>query len=96
MWNIHRWYAFKKGIPSLPIYGELIKVKDYVPQRFTELISYIKTSIPSINTFIADGMTSVVDMIKTGPGIVPIIFRVIAKDSLDKTKNILNDLIRLG
>lgn len=86
----------KKGIPSLPIYGGLIKIKDYIPQRFTEFISYKKTSIPPINAFIGDGMTSVVNMIETGDGIVPANFRVIAKDSLDKTKKVLNDLNKIG
>lgn len=86
----------KKGIPSLPIYGGLIKVKDYVPQRFTELISYKKTSITPINAFIADGMTSVLDVIETGNGIIPANFRVIPKDSLEKTKSILSKLNKIG
>lgn len=86
----------KKGIPSLPIYGGLIKVKNYVPQRFTELISYKKTSITPINAFIADGMTSVLDVIETGNGVIPANFRVIPKDSLEKTKAILGDLNKVG
>jgi len=86
----------KKGIPSLPIYGGLIKIKNYVPQRFTELISYKKTSITPINAFITDGMTSVLDVMETGNGVIPANFRVIPKDALEKTKTILNDLSKIG
>lgn len=86
----------KHGIPSLPIYGGLLKIKDYIPQRFTELISYKKTSIPPINAFVADGMTSVLSVLENGNGIIPANFRVIPEKSLEKSKKIFNDLSNIG
>ena len=86
----------KHGIPSLPIYGGLIKIKDYIPQRFTELISYKKTSIPPINAFASDGMTSVLNVLEDGNGIIPGNFRVVPEKSLEKSKKIFNDLSNIG
>lgn len=84
------------GIPSIPLYGGLLEVKKNIPQRFTELISYKKTSIPPLDAFIADGMTSVMKVAKKGSGILPANFRVIPSDSIDKTRKILNNLSRIG
>lgn len=86
----------KNGIPSLPIYGGLVKIKDYVPQRFTELISYKKTSITPLNAFVADGMTSVLNVLENGTGIIPANFRVIPAKSLEKAKKIFNKLDNIG
>lgn len=86
----------KHGIPSLPIYGGLLKIKDYIPQRFTELISYKKTSIPPINAFVADGMTSVLNVLENGNGIIPANFRVIPEKSLETTKRIMDNLANIG
>lgn len=86
----------KNGILSLPIYGGLVKVKDYVPQRFTELISYKKTSITPINAFVADGMTSVLNVLENGNGIIPANFRVIPAKSLEKTQKIFDNLANIG
>lgn len=86
----------KNGIPSLPIYGGLLKVEDYVPQRFTELISYKKTSITPINAFVADGMTSILNVLEDGNGIIPANFRVIPTKSLEKAKKLFDDLAKIG
>jgi len=86
----------KHGIPSLPIYGGLIKIKDYVPQRFTDLITYKKTSIPPINAFVEDDTTSVLSVLENGNGIVPGDFRVIPETSLEKVKKIFNNLSNIG
>ena len=86
----------KHGIPSLPIYGGLVEIKDYVPQRFTELISYKKTSIPPINAFSSERMTSVLNVLEDGNGIIPANFRVIPEKSLEKAKHVLNNLSNIG
>ncbi|MBM4242015.1 MAG: DUF128 domain-containing protein, partial [Euryarchaeota archaeon] len=49
----------KEGIPVIPQYGGIVKVKNYVPERFTELIAYKKTSITPLDAFTAAEMTSV-------------------------------------
>lgn len=84
------------GIPTLPLYGGLIKIEDFTPQQFTELISYKKTSITPLDAFIADKMTSVLDVITSGEGIIPANFRVVPSESISKIKAILKKLNNIG
>ncbi|MDR0900480.1 MAG: NrpR regulatory domain-containing protein [Methanobrevibacter sp.] len=84
------------GILTLPLYGGLLKIKNNIPQRFTELISYKKTSITPLDAFIADDVTSVVDVVKKGTGIIPANFRVIPYEGLEKAKEILDKASKIG
>lgn len=86
----------KSGIPTFPSYGGLLKVKDNIPQKFTELISYKGTSITPLDAFITDEMTSVLDVVRTGNGIIPANFRVIPSKSHEKTKTLLKKLSNVG
>ncbi|KZX16093.1 ribonuclease R winged-helix domain protein [Methanobrevibacter cuticularis] len=84
------------GIPTLPLYGGLIKVKNYIPQRFTELISYKKTSITPLDAFISDGMTSVLDVARNGTGIIPANFRLIPAEGVERARKLLKNLSKVG
>ncbi|MCL2116110.1 MAG: NrpR regulatory domain-containing protein [Methanobrevibacter sp.] len=86
----------KNGIPSLLSYGGLLKIKDNIPQKFTELISYKGTSITPLDAFIADEMTSVIDVVKNGSGIIPANFRVIPSKSDERAKKLLKKLANVG
>ena len=57
-----------KGIPVIPKYGGIVKVEDYIPTRFTELISYKKTSMTPLEAFTDKNMTSVLEVIDNGNG----------------------------
>ena len=85
-----------EGIPSLPQYGGLLKIEDYTPVTFTELISYKKTSVTPLDAFVAPKMTSVLDIIDNGNGLIPANFRLIPSDGYEKTKKILNNLSKIG
>ena len=85
-----------EGIASQPVYGGLLKIEDYEPIEFKELISYKKTSITPLDAFIAPGMTSVLDVINEGTGYIPANFRLIPSVGKEKTINILNNLKKIG
>ena len=85
-----------EGIASQPMYGGLLKIEDYQPVSFKEIISYKKTSIPPLDAFIAPGMTSVLDVINEGTGYIPANFRLVPSIGLDKTKEILEKLEKIG
>ena len=85
-----------EGIASQPVCGGLLKIEDYHPTEFKELISYKKTSITPLDAFIAPGMTSVLDVINEGTGYIPANFRLIPSVGKDKTERILNDLKNIG
>ena len=83
-------------IPSQPLYGGLLKIKDYHPDKFTELISYKKTSITPLEAFITPGMTSILDIIDNGNGYIPANFRLIPSISRKKAINIFENLKKIG
>ncbi|MDL2246130.1 NrpR regulatory domain-containing protein [Methanobrevibacter sp. OttesenSCG-928-K11] len=84
------------GIPSIPLYGGLLEIEDNIPTKFSELISYKKTSIAPLDAFIDKDMTSVLSILETGTGSIPANFRVIPSDARDKTINIINKLKNIG
>ena len=86
----------KEGIASQPTYGGLLKIEDYHPVSFKEIISYKKTSITPLDAFIAPGMTSVLDVIDEGTGYIPANFRMIPSLAYDRTMKIIDDLKKIG
>ena len=84
-----------EGIPTIPLYGGLVKIRDYVPTKFTELISYKKTSVTPLDAFVAPGMTSVLDVINTGNGTIPANFRLIPSVGRERALNIINWMVKL-
>ena len=85
-----------EGIPTIPLYGGLVKIEDYVPTKFTELISYKKTSVTPLDAFVSPGMTSVLDVINNGTGTMPANFRLIPSVGREKCINIINKLEKIG
>ena len=84
------------SIPSLPLYGGLLKIEDYIPIKFNELISYKETSINPLDAFVGKDMTSILNVIKEGNGYVPANFRLIPSSAKTKTLQILEDLKNIG
>ena len=85
-----------EGIPSQPQYGGLLEIKNYHPEKFTELISYKKTSLTPLDAFANSSLTSVLDVIKKGNGIIPANFRLIPGIGRQKTMKILEKLNKIG
>ncbi len=85
-----------EGIPTQLQYGGLLKVENYHPSTFTELISYKKTSITPLDAFTNANLTSVLDVVKKGNGIIPANFRLIPGIGRDKALGIINKLQEMG
>ncbi len=85
-----------KGIPVIPKYGGIVKVNDYVPTRFTELISYKKTSMTPLEAFTDKNMTSVLKVIEDGNGTIPANFRLIPKSARASATSLFKDLKKIG
>ncbi|MGZ7043119.1 MAG: NrpR regulatory domain-containing protein [Methanobacterium sp.] len=85
-----------EGIPVIPQYGGLVKVEDYVPTRFTELIAYKKTSMTPLEAFTAKGMTSVLSVAREGNGTIPANFRIIPAAARENTVELFNNLEKIG
>lgn len=85
-----------EGIASQPQYGGLLKIEDFKPVHFTELISYKKTSITPLDAFANSNLTSVLDVIKNGSGLVPANFRLIPGIAKERTVKIIQELDKMG
>ena len=85
-----------EGIPSQPQYGGLLKIEDHQPITFTQLISYRKTSVTPLDAFSNAKLTSVLDVVKTGSGVIPANFRLIPGVGRQKTVEILKKLDKIG
>jgi hypothetical protein len=85
-----------EGIPSQPKYGGLLQIEDNHPVKFTELISYKKTSITPLDAFANTNQTSVLDVTTEGSGIIPANFRLIPGIGKQKAVNIIKKLHEIG
>ena len=85
-----------EGIPSQPQYGGILKIEDYRPVKFTDIISYRKTSITPLDAFTHPEQTSVLDVINDGDGMIPANFRLIPSIGRDKAIDIIQKLDRIG
>ena len=86
----------KEGIPTQPQYGGLLKIEDYQPVKFTEIISYKKTSVTPLDAFANSNLTSVLDVINNGCGLIPANFRLIPGVARERTIEIINELAKIG
>jgi hypothetical protein len=86
----------KAGIPVVPRYGGLVKVEDYLPQRFTELIAYKKTSMTPLEAFTDREMTSVLKVMSDGQGSIPANFRLIPGAAREKALDLFGKLEKIG
>ncbi|MBQ2832803.1 DUF128 domain-containing protein [Methanobrevibacter sp.] len=85
-----------EGIPTQLKYGGLLKIEDNHPTKFTELISYKKTSVTPLDAFSNTNQTSVLDVITKGSGIIPANFRLIPAIGRQKAVDIINQLNKIG
>ncbi|MBR3155649.1 MAG: DUF128 domain-containing protein, partial [Methanobrevibacter sp.] len=85
-----------EGIPSQLQYGGLLKIENYHPTTFTELISYKKTSITPLDAFTNANLTSILDVVTKGTGIIPANFRLIPGIGRARALEIINKLEKIG
>ena len=86
----------KEGIPTQPQYGGLLKIENNRPVKFTEIISYKKTSVTPLDAFANSSLTSVLDVITKGSGLIPANFRLIPGVARERTIEIVKELIQIG
>ncbi|MEG3225316.1 MAG: hypothetical protein BME94_07330 [Methanobacteriales archaeon Met13] len=86
----------KAGIPVVPRYGGLVKIEDYRPQSFTELIAYKKTSMAPMEAFTDREMTSVLKVMSEGNGNIPANFRLIPGAARAKALDLFKKLEKIG
>jgi repressor of nif and glnA expression len=84
------------GIPLFFKYGGLVQVIGHKPLRFIEIISYDGTTIPPLELFVRSNQTSIIKVMRTGSGTLPVAMREIVAEARDKTLRILSTLKEKG
>lgn len=85
-----------EGIPVIPQYGGLVKIEDYTPCQFTELIAYKKTSMTPLEAFTDQEMTSVLQVVREGNGMIPANFRILPQSARQKAIETFQDMEKIG
>lgn len=86
----------KHGIPVKPMFGGIVQVKDRVPLRFTDLISYDSTTIDPLEVLMSQELTSVREMMRTGSGKILANFREVPMSAKDDVDRLINRLLTAG
>ncbi|MBS7634697.1 DUF128 domain-containing protein [Candidatus Bathyarchaeota archaeon] len=82
----------RSGIPLFFKYGGLVQVVNGKPLRFVDMISYEGTTISPLELFIRSNQTSVLKVIKTGSGVLPVGMREIVAEARERTHKIISTL----
>ncbi len=83
-------------IPVSSIYGGLLQVRDGLPLRFVELVSYAGSSIDPLHIFIHSGLTSSWQAATTGSGMVGAGFREIPAAAVDDALAVIERMRECG
>ncbi|AGB50233.1 hypothetical protein Metho_2067 [Methanomethylovorans hollandica DSM 15978] len=86
----------KKGVLVNPRFGGLVEIKNGIPLRFTNVLTYHSTTIDPLEVLMSQEVTSVTEMLKTGSGKILANLReapLAARDDIDR---ILSDMMDAG
>ncbi|MEM2909953.1 MAG: NrpR regulatory domain-containing protein [Nitrososphaerota archaeon] len=80
------------GIPLFFKYGGLVQMVNGKPLRFVDMISYEGTTISPLELFVRSNQTSVLKVVKTGSGVLPVGMREIVAEARERTHKIISAL----
>jgi repressor of nif and glnA expression len=86
----------RSGIPLFFRYGGLVQMVNGKPLRFIDMISYEGTTISPLELFVRSGQTSVLKVVKTGSGVLPVGMREIVAEARERTHKIVSTLKERG
>jgi repressor of nif and glnA expression len=86
----------RSGIPLFFKYGGLVQMVNGKPLRFVDMISYEGTTISPLELFVRSGQTSVLKVVKTGSGVLPVGVREIVAEARERTNKIVSTLKERG
>ena len=86
----------RSGIPLFFRYGGLVQMVNGKPLRFVDMISYEGTTISPLELFVRSGQTSVLKVVKTGSGVLPVGMREIVAEARERTHKIVSTLKERG
>lgn len=82
----------RRGVPLHPIGGGVVEIVNRAPQRFTHLIHYDETTIDPLQVLIAEEISSVSEVIRSGNGTVLANIRECHMEAESLVAELLDDL----
>jgi global nitrogen regulator NrpRII len=82
----------KRGVPLHPIGGGVVEIVNRVPRRFTHLIHYDQTTIDPLQVLIAEEISSVSEVIRSGNGTILANIRECHMEAEPLVAELLDDL----
>ncbi len=86
----------RSGIPLFYKYGGLVQIINRKPISFVELISYEGTTIPPLELFVESNKTSIMKVVRTGSGLLPVAMREIVTEARERTLKFLSTFKEMG
>ncbi len=84
-----------RGIPTDPIYGGIVEVRNNKPEKFVEIIRFDGSSLDPLELFMAKGMTSVLKVAEEGTGRILANYREIPASSRKEATEVLDQISTL-
>ena len=82
----------KRGVPLHPIGGGVVEIVNRIPRRFTHLIHYDETTIDPLQVLIAEDISSVTEVIRSGNGTILANIRECHMEAEPLVAELLDDL----
>ena len=86
----------KAGIPINPKLGGVVQIRNGTPVRFTDVLTYVSTTVDPLELLMSQGITSVSDMLRTGSGKILANLREAPMVARDEIESRLSDLMDAG
>ena len=84
------------GVPVVSRFGGLLEIRGGEPFRFAHLIHYNGTTLDPVEIFIKAQMTSVLDVVEKGSGLLGASFREVPAAALPRVEKIIAQMARNG
>jgi repressor of nif and glnA expression len=83
----------RRGVPLNPIGGGVVEIEQRIPKRFTHLILYEYTTIDPLQVLIAQGITSITDVMRRGSGTILANIRECHMEAESRIGQVMDDLV---
>lgn len=86
----------KAGIPIKPKLGGIVQIKDGNPVRFTDVLTYVSTTIDPLEVLMSQKLTSITQVLRTSNGNILANLRECPMAARDYIERTLSDLVDVG
>ena len=83
----------KAGIPVNPKLGGVVQIRNGGPVRFTDVLTYVSTTVDPLEILMSQGITSVSEMLRTGSGKILANLREVPMIAREAIEICLSDLL---